>query len=172
MSQASRRTSGAVRRPNRFLEMRTDDFEPVLRILRLFVPEIANGTVRIKASARIPGYRTKFAVQSDDANVDCVGACVGSNGSRMKDVVDALSGERIDIVRWSDDPQVFIRNCLQPAEIKRVVIDSVQHRAIIFVSEDQQSLATGRRGKNQQLASTLSGYEIEIVPFDDSKNGR
>lgn len=148
--------------------MRTDDFEPIERALRSAIPEIADGSVEIKAAARITGARTKIAVHSRDTSLDCVSACVGVSGDRIKAIVDAFGGERIDILRWSDDPQVFIRNCMQPAEIRSVEIDSTQHLATVFVCSDQHSSAMGKRGVNQELACRLSGYDIKIESVDDS----
>jgi N utilization substance protein A len=150
--------------------MRTDDFEPVERVLRSAVPEIADGSVEIKAAARITGVRTKIAVHPHDLGLDCVAACVGESGDRIKAIVDAFGGERIDILRWSDDAQVFIRNCLQPAEIVGVEIDPSKHLATVLVCADQHSLATGKRRENQELACRLSGYEIEIEVVNDAGN--
>jgi N utilization substance protein A len=98
-----------------------------------------------------------------DQRIDCVGACVGVRGNRIKNIVDELSGERIDIVRWSDDPQVLIPNALQPAEVEQVLLCDMLGRAIVLVREDQLSLAIGRRGQNVRLASKLCGWDIEIM---------
>ncbi|MCB9875156.1 MAG: transcription termination factor NusA, partial [Planctomycetaceae bacterium] len=114
-----------------------------------------------------PGYRSKVAVSSSDSRVDCVGACVGVRGNRIKNIVDELSGERIDIVRWSDDPEVLIPNSLQPAEVEQVLLCDMIGRAIVLVREDQLSLAIGRRGQNVRLASKLSGWDIEIMTADE-----
>lgn len=142
------------------------DAEPIRSILHETVPEIANGIVEIMATARVPGLRTKIAVHSHDPDVDCVGACVGIRGHRIRNVVDRLAGERLDIVRWNDDPCVFICNALQPAEIDDVVLEAAQSNATVIVRDDQQSLAIGRRGQNQILASELCGYNIEVVTMD------
>jgi N utilization substance protein A len=117
--------------------------------------------------AREPGYRTKVAVSSTDQRVDCVGACVGVRGNRIKNIVDELAGERIDIVRWSDDMQVLIPNALQPAEVEEVILCSMLGRAIVLVREDQLSLAIGRRGQNVRLASKLCGWDIEIMTREE-----
>ncbi len=117
--------------------------------------------------AREPGYRTKVAVSSSDQRVDCVGACVGVRGNRIKNIVDELGGERIDIVRWNDDPQVLIPNALQPAEVDEVILCQMLGRAIVLVREDQLSLAIGRRGQNVRLASKLCGWDIEIMTREE-----
>lgn len=131
------------------------------------IPEIADRTIEIKAIAREAGYRTKVAVSSIDMKVDCVGACVGVRGSRIKNIVDALGGERIDIVRWNDALQVLIPNALQPATIEEVFLYPRLGRAIVLVQEDQLSLAIGRRGQNVRLASKLVGWDIEIMTHDE-----
>ncbi|MGY8768469.1 MAG: transcription termination factor NusA [Pirellulales bacterium] len=135
-------------------------------VLRLFdqeIPEISDEVISIRSISREPGYRSKVAVDSTDQRVDCVGACVGVRGNRIKNIVDELSGERIDIVRWSDDPQDLIPNSLQPAEVEEVILCEMIGRAIVLVREDQLSLAIGRRGQNVRLASKLSGWDIEIM---------
>src|SRR5262249_17770758 len=137
---------------------------------RLFeneIPEIADRTIEIKAVAREAGYRTKVAVSSIDLKVDCVGACVGVRGSRIKNIVDELGGERIDIVRWNDSLQVLIPNALQPAAIEQVFLYPPLGRAIVLVKEDQLSLAIGRRGQNVRLASKLVGWDIEIMTHEE-----
>ncbi|HVC95215.1 MAG TPA: transcription termination factor NusA, partial [Pirellulales bacterium] len=137
------------------------------RLFEQEIPEIADGVIQIKAMAREPGYRTKVAVSSNDQRVDCVGACVGVRGNRIKNIVDELAGERIDIVRWSDDMQVLIPNALQPAEVEEVILCSMLGRAIVLVREDQLSLAIGRRGQNVRLASKLCGWDIEIMTREE-----
>jgi N utilization substance protein A len=107
------------------------------------------------------------AVASSDQRVDCVGACVGVRGNRIKNIVDELGGERIDIVRWDDDLEVLIPNALQPAEVEQVILCRMLGRAIVLVREDQLSLAIGRRGQNVRLASKLSGWDIEIMTQDE-----
>ena len=123
--------------------------------------------IQIKAIAREPGYRTKVAVASSDQRVDCVGACVGVRGNRIKNIVDELAGERIDIVRYSDDMQVLIPNALQPAEVEEVILCQMFGRAIVLVREDQLSLAIGRRGQNVRLASKLCVWDIEIMTREE-----
>jgi len=139
----------------------------VRRLFEQEIPEITDGVIEVKAMAREPGYRTKVAVASTDQRVDCVGACVGVRGNRIKNIVDELGGERIDIVRWSDDPQVLIPNALQPAEVDEVILCKMLGRAIVLVREDQLSLAIGRRGQNVRLASKLCGWDIEIMTREE-----
>ena len=139
----------------------------VERLFEQEIPEIGDGVIEVKAKAREPGYRTKIAVSSTDQRVDCVGACVGVRGNRIKNIVDELAGERIDIVRWSDDMQILIPNALQPAEVEEVILCQMLGRAIVLVREDQLSLAIGRRGQNVRLASKLCGWDIEIMTRDE-----
>src|SRR5437667_2235457 len=143
----------------------------VRRLFENEIPEIADRTIEIKAVAREAGYRTKVAVSSIDMKVDCVGACVGVRGSRIKNIVDELGGERIDIVRWNDSLQVMIPNALQPASIDEVFLYPRVGRAIVMVKEDQLSLAIGRRGQNVRLASKLVGWDIEIMTMDELNEG-
>jgi N utilization substance protein A len=131
------------------------------------IPEIQDRTIEIRAVAREAGYRTKIAVSSIDTKVDAVGACVGVRGSRIKNIIDELGGERIDIVRWNDSLQVLIPNALQPAEISEVFLYPRLGRAIVLVAEDQLSLAIGRRGQNVRLASKLVGWDIEIMTVEE-----
>jgi N utilization substance protein A len=143
----------------------------VRRLFENEIPEIADRTIEVKALAREAGYRTKIAVSSIDLKVDCVGACVGVRGSRIKNIVDELGGERIDIVRWNDSLQVLIPNALQPAQIEEVFLYPRLGRAIVLVKEDQLSLAIGRRGQNVRLASKLVGWDIEIMTHDELNEG-
>jgi len=139
----------------------------VQRLFEQEIPEIAEGVITIDAMAREPGYRSKVAVSSTDQRIDCVGACVGVRGNRIKNIVDELAGERIDIVRFSDDLQSLIPNALQPAEIEEVILCEMLGRAIVLVREDQLSLAIGRRGQNVRLASKLCGRDIEIMTREE-----
>jgi N utilization substance protein A len=139
----------------------------VQRLFEQEIPEIADGVIEIRAMAREPGYRSKIAVASSDPRVDCVGACVGVRGNRIKNIVDELAGERIDIVRWDDNLEVLIPNSLQPAAVEQVILCKMLGRAIVLVREDQLSLAIGRRGQNVRLASKLSGWDIEIMTQDE-----
>lgn len=139
----------------------------VQRLFEQEIPEIVDGVIEVRAMAREPGYRSKVAVFSTDARVDCVGACVGVRGNRIKNIVDELGGERIDIVRWDDNLDVLIPNALQPAEVEQVILCRMLGRAIVLVREDQLSLAIGRRGQNVRLASKLSGWDIEIMTQEE-----
>src|SRR3954466_6242087 len=139
----------------------------VRRLFELEIPEIADQIISIRAIAREAGYRTKVAVTSIDTKVDAVGACVGVRGTRIKNIVDELGGERIDIVRWNESLQVLIPNALQPAEIEEVMLCQLLGRAIVLVREDQLSLAIGRRGQNVRLASKLVGWDIEIMTSEE-----
>jgi len=136
--------------------------ELVRSLFELEVPEIYDGTVEIKAIAREAGSRTKVAVKSNDANVDPVGACVGMKGSRVRAVVEELSGEKIDIVRWSDDPVELCANALNPADIIDIQVESEKGAIRVLVPQDQLSLAIGKRGQNARLASKLIGWNIDI----------
>lgn len=133
------------------------------RLFELEVPEIDDGIIEIKKLEREPGYRTKIAVTSSDARVDCVGACVGVRGTRIKSIIDELGGERIDIIRWNDDPTQMLINALQPAEVSHIQLDEENHKALVLVEEDQLSLAIGRKGQNVRLASKLCGWDIDIM---------
>lgn len=139
----------------------------VQRLFEQEIPEIAEGVIEIRAMAREPGFRSKVAVSSYDQRVDCVGACVGVRGNRIKNIVDELAGERIDIVRWNEDLLVLIPNALQPAEVEDVILCQMLGRAIVLVREDQLSLAIGRRGQNVRLASKLCGWDIEIMTQEE-----
>jgi N utilization substance protein A len=136
----------------------------VRRLFELEVPEIADSIIEIKRVVREPGYRTKMAVISQDPKIDCIGACVGVRGSRIKAVIDELRGERIDIIKWSDSLETLIMNGLKPATIHLDNIDPDvdTHSAIVIVDEDQQSLAIGKKGQNVRLASKLCGWDIDI----------
>ncbi len=134
----------------------------VRRLLELEVPELVDGTVEIAAIAREPGHRTKIAVSSNDPNVDPKGACVGARGSRVRQVVNELRGEKVDVVQYRDDTAQFITEALGPAKVKEVIIDDGTGTAQVIVSEHQLSLAIGKEGQNARLAARLSGYKIDI----------
>jgi N utilization substance protein A len=143
-------------------------------IRRLFeqeVPEIAEEIIEIRALAREAGYRTKVAVASLDEKVDPVGACVGVRGSRIKNIVDELGGEKIDIVRWSDSSQVFITNSLMPAKVSEIALCFELGRATVVVDEDQLSLAIGKHGQNVRLAARMTGWDIDILTPDEYNQG-
>lgn len=134
----------------------------VQRLLELEVPELLDGTIEIKAIAREPGHRTKIAVQSNDPNVDPKGACVGARGSRVRQVVNELRGEKVDVVQWREDTAQFIAEALGPAKVKEVRIDEGEKEAVVIVNDHQLSLAIGREGQNARLAARLSGYRVDI----------
>jgi N utilization substance protein A len=139
----------------------------VRRLFEQEVPEIAEHIIEIRGIAREAGFRTKVAVSSIDSKVDCVGACVGVRGSRIKNITDELGGEKVEIIRYNESMQVMIPNALAPAEIEEVQIYPRMGRAIVLVREDQLSLAIGKRGQNVRLASKLVGIDIEIMTFDE-----
>ena len=136
----------------------------VRRLLELEVPELNDGTVEIVNIAREPGHRTKIAVISNDPNVDPKGACVGARGARVRQVVNELRGEKVDVVQWRDDIGQFIAEALGPAKVQEVRIDEETKTADVIVSEHQLSLAIGKEGQNARLAARLSGYKVDIHP--------
>src|SRR5215471_9186724 len=137
--------------------------ELVRKLFEREVPEVGERTIELKALAREPGHRTKIAVSSIDSKVDAVGACVGIRGSRIKNIVEELGGEKIDIVRWNESSQILISNALKPAEIQDVSLCFELGRATVVVNEDQLSLAIGKRGQNVRLAARLTGWDIDIL---------
>ena len=136
--------------------------EFVKRLFEEEVTEIQDGIVTIESIAREAGSRTKIAVSTVDPNVDAVGACVGMNGSRVNAIVNELRGEKIDIVNWSDMPEIFIENAVSPAVVMDVSIDEYEKTARVIVPENQLSLAIGKEGQNARLAAKLTGYKIDI----------
>ena len=146
----------------RILLSRTNP-EFIRRLFELEVPEIGERVIEIMAIAREPGYRTKVAVASADSKVDCVGACVGVRGSRIKNIVSELNDEKIDIVRWSDSKDAFIANALKPAEVREVVVVTEFNRARVIVPEEELSLAIGKRGRNVRLAAKVCDCDIDVL---------
>ena len=136
----------------------------VKRLFELEVPEIYDGTVEIRSIAREAGNRTKMAVWSADADVDPIGACVGPRGGRVNAIVDELRGEKIDIIKWSEDPAEFIAAALAPAEVVDVMLAAEGKSCRVIVPDDQLSLAIGKEGQNARLAARLTGYKIDIKP--------
>lgn len=136
----------------------------VVKLFKLEVSEISDGTIEIKGIAREPGFRTKLAVYTRDEKVDPVGACVGLRGQRVKNIVRELNNEKVDIIKWDPNPQTFIANALSPAKLKAFEMDEVRKRVKIMVAEDQLSLAIGKRGQNARLTSKLTGWQIDIEP--------
>jgi len=135
----------------------------IRKLFQLEVPEIAENVIEIRALARESGYRTKIAVASLDDKVDAVGACVGVRGSRIKNIVDELGGEKIDIVRWSDSSNTLIANALMPAKVSEIALCFELARATVVVPEEQLSLAIGKYGQNVRLAARLTGWDIDIL---------
>jgi len=143
----------------------------IRKLFEMEVPEVAERVIEIKALAREAGYRTKLAVTSIDSKVDAVGACVGVRGSRIRNIVDELGGEKIDIVRWNESSQVLISNALKPAEVRETFLCFELGRATVVVDEDQLSLAIGKRGQNVRLAARLTGWDIDIMtPAEYDRN--
>src|SRR5882672_8299749 len=136
----------------------------VIKLFQLEVSEINDGTIEVKGIAREPGFRTKLAVWTRDEKVDPVGACVGLRGQRVKNVVRELNNEKVDIIRWSPNVRDFITNALAPAKLKAFEIDEARRRVRIITSEDQLSLAIGKRGQNARLTSKLTGWQVDIEP--------
>ena len=134
----------------------------VRRLFELEVPEIDEGIVEIKSISREPGDRTKIAVFSKDEKVDCVGACVGMRGSRVKEIVKELHGEKIDIVRFSDDPREYIAASLSPAKILDLKMEKEKGKVLVIVEDDQLSLSIGKKGQNVRLAARLTGWDMDI----------
>lgn len=135
----------------------------LLKLFEMEVPELASGAIEVKSLAREAGNRTKIAIASVDPHVDPVGSLVGQRGVRVSTVMGALGGERIDIIEWSEDPVAFIKESLSPATVLEVEINEAEHRAMVTVAEDQQSLAIGRGGQNVRLAAKLTGWNIDIM---------
>ena len=134
----------------------------VVKLFQLEVSEINDGTIEIKGIAREPGFRTKMAVYTRDEKVDPVGACVGLRGGRVKNIVRELNNEKVDIIRWDANIRNFITNALSPAKLKTFEIDEARKRVKIVVSDDQLSLAIGKRGQNARLASRITGWQVDI----------
>lgn len=139
----------------------------VEKLMEMEIPEIKAGTVVIKGVAREPGVRCKVAVHSTDESIDPIGACVGQKGVRVQGITQELSGERIDVIPWSEDPAAFIKEALKPAKIARVVMNEDGSKAEVYVAQDQRALAIGKRGQNVRLATRLTGKEIDILDLPD-----
>ena len=154
----------AVEETPRGINLRLSRSHPkfIESLFSLEAPEIASGVVEIKAIAREAGSRSKIAVASNDEHVDPVGSCVGQKGIRVTTVMSELSGEKIDIIEWNDDPRIFVSNSLSPARVLDIVIDETEHKASIEVADDQLSLAIGKGGQNVRLAAKLTGWRIDI----------
>ncbi len=159
-----------TRGPQIFLSRSHPEF--MAKLFTQEVPEIYDGIIEIKGVARDPGSRAKIAVKSNDNSIDPVGACVGMRGSRVQAVVNELGGEKIDIIPWSEDLGSFVVSALQPAAISKVVLDEEKKHMDVVVSEDQLSLAIGRRGQNVRLASILTGWDIDVMTEEQEAQRR
>lgn len=146
--------------------------ELLIKLFKSQVPEIEDDIVIIEGASRDPGWRGKIAVRSLEKDVDPVGACVGVRGSRVQAVVRELSGERVDIVRWSAEPKEFIKNAIMPAQIISVKVDKLSKKATVIVEDDQLYLAIGKKGQNVKLASMLTGYHIDIFSRTEAESGK
>lgn len=158
-----------VARTNRGPEIIVSRADPnfLIRLFELEVPEIYDGIIEIKAVTRQPGERAKIAVFSNDKRIDAVGACVGMKGIRIQSVSRELNNEKIDVIPWSSEPEVFITRSLSPSKPVRVLVDQPNKRAIAILPDDQVSLGIGRGGQNRRLSGRLTGYEIEIIKESD-----
>jgi N utilization substance protein A len=150
---------------NRGPEIRLSRTSPMflVKLFEIEVPEIQDGTIEIKAAAREPGHRAKIAVYTVDRDIDPVGACVGMKGSRVQNIVNEFQGEKIDIVKWHEEVEIFVKNALAPSEITSISQNHEDHILDVIVDEDQLSLAIGRRGQNVRLAAMLSGWKVNII---------
>ena len=135
----------------------------VRRLFEVEIPEVNDHTIEVRSIAREAGNRSKVAVSCSDTSIDCVGACVGVRGARIRGIVEELAGERIDIVRWNDSLQILVPNAMQPAEVEDVILCQMLGKVIVLVREDQLSLAIGKFGQNVRLASKLVGWDINVM---------
>ncbi|OQX59815.1 transcription termination/antitermination protein NusA [candidate division KSB1 bacterium] len=160
-----------VRETNKGPEIIVSRRDPrfLLRLLEIEVPEIYDGIIEVKSIAREAGERSKVAVYSNDKRIDAVGACVGMKGIRIQAIVKELNNERIDVINWSSEPQIFVTRALSPAKPSYVIINEETKTAVAIVPDDQISLAIGKGGTNRRLASQLTGYEIETIKESDYK---
>ena len=159
-----------VKQNNRGPQLVLDRIAPnlVLSLFRTEVPEASENIIEILAAARDPGLRAKIAVKSNDPKVDPVGACVGIRGSRVQSVSNEINGERVDIIKWSEDPAQFVINALAPAEVESIMVDEDKGAMDVIVDESQLSLSIGRGGQNVRLAGELTGWEINIMTYEQA----
>lgn len=181
----SERIPNEVYRPNERLKVYVNKVEQTTKgpqifvsrthpnlLKRLFekeVPEIYDGTVEIMSVAREAGERSKISVHAENTDVDAVGSCVGAKGARVEAVVNELSGEKIDIVLWDNDPKVFVKNALSPSQVVEVQVDEENQATVVIVPDNQLSLAIGKKGQNARLAAKLTGWKIDIKSESDAK---
>lgn len=159
-----------VKEVNRGPQLVVDRVTPelVLALFRTEVPEASENIIEIVSAARDPGLRAKIAVKSNDSKVDPVGACVGIRGSRVQSVSNEINGERVDIIKWSEDPAQFVINALAPAEVESIMVDEDRGSMDVIVDESQLSLSIGRGGQNVRLATELTGWEINIMTYEQA----
>ena len=156
-----------ARGPQLILSRTAPEF--IIELFRLEVPEIEDGLLEIKSAARDPGIRAKIAVKSNDPRTDPIGTCVGMRGSRVQAVTGELAGERVDIVNWNADPAQFVIGALAPAEVSGIVVDEEKHSMDVVVDEENLAVAIGRSGQNVRLASELTGWTLNVMTEDESK---
>jgi N utilization substance protein A len=156
-----------ARGPQLILSRTVPEF--LVKLFELEVPELEDGLLEIKAAARDPGSRAKIAVKSNDPRIDPIGTCVGMRGSRVQAVTAELAGERIDIINWAADPAQFVISALAPAEVSSIVVDEEKHSMDIVVDEDNLAQAIGRSGQNVRLASELTGWELNLMTVEESR---
>ena len=153
--------------PQLFVSRTAPEF--LIELFKLEVPEVGQELIDILGAARDPGLRAKISVRSNDPRIDPVGACVGMRGSRVQAVSNELSGERIDIILWNDNPAQFVINAMAPADVESIVVDEDSHSMDVAVVEDQLSQAIGRGGQNVRLASQLTGWELNVMTSADAE---
>jgi N utilization substance protein A len=156
-----------ARGPQLILSRTVPEF--LVKLFELEVPELEDGLLEIKAAARDPGSRAKIAVKSNDPRIDPIGTCVGMRGSRVQAVTAELAGERVDIINWVQDPAQFVISALSPAEVSGIVVDEEKHSMDIVVDEDNLAQAIGRAGQNVRLASELTGWELNLMTVEESR---
>ncbi len=156
-----------ARGPQLFASRSAPEF--LVELFKIEVPEVGQELLDILGAARDPGMRAKIAVNALDSRIDPVGACVGMRGSRVQAVSNELSGERIDIILWNDNPAQFVINAMAPAEVESIVVDEDRHSMDIAVAEDQLSQAIGRGGQNVRLASELTGWELNVMTAEEAE---
>ena len=157
-----------LRGPQLYITRKDPEF--LVELFKLEVPEVGQGLIEILGAARDPGLRAKISVKSNDPKLDAIGACVGMRGSRVQSVSNELSGERIDIIMWDEDPAKFVINAMSPAEVLSIVVDEEKKSMDIAVAEEQLSQAIGRGGQNVRLASELTGWDLNVMSKDDAAN--
>ena len=157
-----------LRGPQLYITRKDPEF--LVELFKLEVPEVGQGLIEILGAARDPGLRAKISVKSNDPKLDAIGACVGMRGSRVQSVSNELSGERIDIIMWDEDPAKFVINAMSPAEVLSIVVDEDKKSMDIAVAEEQLSQAIGRGGQNVRLASELTGWDLNVMSKDEASN--